>query len=354
MGELFFALALQAMQSRFAHIVIHPNQLKDHIVNSLRFAVDKEGLFLFLQVASSLDSLVLGETQILGQLKSAYAEAKKRGFAKKSATQIFDYCFKVSKRIRNESDMFKNVISIGHLAVEFAQKEFNDVKSKHVIIFGAGEMALLTAKHFVYHGVKNLFIANRTFKNAEWLCNKIGVGTPLELSDALNQIAKFDVCVTACSGDDLLITSQYFQDYEIKRNRPATDLSSYTQNSLFIDISVPRKIENSISKIPNLKLHNIDQLALIVEQNKESRKGSVQKAECIIAEEVEEFLEKKRKREDAQSLRHFNLWLKQVVQSEVDCFLEKKSKNKKMTSAVVARFVCKKVGAKMRHEHKIL
>lgn len=339
-SELFWQMTLSVLDTRLNHFTISQNELKKHILNSLRFAADEEGLRLFLKVASSLDSLVLGETQILGQLKSSYLLAKKNGFVEKTAVEIFDHCFRVSKRIRNETELFKNVISIGHLAVEFARKEFVNFFEKNIVIFGAGEMALLTAKHFSDHGAKNLFIANRTFANAQWVCQKINKGTPLELSCALNHITQFDICVVACGGDSLLITPQYFENYTQKR---------VGQPSLFIDISVPRKIDNSLAEIPQLKLFNIDHLSSIVEQNKESRKGALQNAENIIDEEINIFLTKRKKKEDTRHIRNFNAWLNTVVQKEVDRYLNQKSNSKKITaSSIVARSVCKKVSAKMR------
>lgn len=344
-GDLFFELALQSIKLKCIHISINPEKLKDHILNSMRFATDKEGLTLFLKVASSLDSLVLGETQILGQIKNSYLKAQKNGFTGKSTAQIFNFCFKVAKRIRNETELFKNVISIGHLAVEFSKKEFCDITDKNIVIFGAGEIAGLTARHFVHHGSKKIFIANRTFKNAQSLCQKIGKSTPLELIDALDNIALFDICIVACGGDDLIIKTEYFSHYnKIRENK-----------ALFIDISMPRKIDATLASFKNIVLFNVDQLTEIVEHNKELRKNSLQKAENIISEEIEKFFKVKHDRISIQSLSQFNAWLKDVVQIEVERFLKQKKelKHKKINSSIVARSVCKKVGAKMRSQYKI-
>lgn len=344
-GDLFFALALQALKIKCSHISHNPEKLKEHILSSMRFEIDSDGLILFLKVASSLDSLVLGETQILGQLKNSYTNAQKNGFIGKNATKIFNFCFKVSKRIRNETDLFKNVISIGHLAVEFAKKEFADISDKKIVIFGAGEMATLTARHFLHTGTTKLFIANRTFQNAKILCQKIAKGIPLELNDALDKIATFDICVVACGGDELILKEKYFTNYDSVR----------THKALFIDISMPRKIDASLSSVENIILFNVDQLTEIVEHNKELRKNSLQKVEMIILNEVDEFLKRKNERESIQSVCEFNAWLKTVVQAEVDRFLNHKidTTNKKMSSSIIARSVCKKVGAKMRYQNKI-
>ncbi len=334
--NLFYDLALEAVSSKFDQLPVCHKELRTHISDSLRFLPDIEGINLFFKVASSLDSLVLGETQILGQFKSAYNNAQERGYSSKKAALAFNHCLKAAKRIRTETELFKHVISIGHLAVECAQKEFQDITSKKVVVFGAGEMALLTAKHLTYHGVKNFYIANRTVQKAEWIAQKLKTGKALSLSHAMLKIDEFDICIVACGGDDLLIK------YEDLLNK------NLTKALLFIDISMPRKIDTRLSELKQVKIYNIDQLSAIVEKNKQARQNALEHAEKIIVEETEYFLNKQQNRENNKDFSEFNGWLSQVVQKEIDIFLEKKNKNQKLSSAVVARAVCKKVGSKMR------
>jgi len=341
MIEVFYDLALQAMRIKFDSLPMCHMQLRDHISNSLRFSVDQEGVNIFFRVAASLDSLVLGETQILGQLKTAYQNAQKYGFSSKKAAQIFNHCFKTSKRVRSETDLFKHVISIGHLAVTYAQKEFVDIRKKNIVIFGAGEMSTLTARHFLFHNASNLFIANRTLKKAEWICQKLNAGKALLTSDALKNLDQFDICITAYGGDELLITKENLAYYAQCRGKNL---------SLFIDISVPRKIDNSFSSKRNIKVINIDELSSVVEKNKEARKSALLAAESIILEEVSFLLAKQQQHEQTKNLREFNAWLNQVVEQEIEKFLQKKNntQNPKITSSIVARAICKKVSTKIK------
>lgn len=231
------------------------------------------------RVASSLDSMILGEPQILGQLKDAFDHA----ILHKSTGLILNKAFKkaisVAKRVRTETKIAENAVSISFAAVELAKKIFGDLNKKSVLLIGAGEMAELAARHFVGNGVESITITNRSYKRAVELA-KVFKGSTVKFEDFHSEMVKSDIVLCSAGAPHYLINGKMVEKViALRKNRPI----------FFIDISVPRNINPEINTLDNVFLYDIDDLKHSVETNIESRKKEALKAEIIITEEIATF-----------------------------------------------------------------
>lgn len=236
----------------------------------------EEAIFHTFQVATSLDSMIVGEPQILGQLKDAYALAKECKMTGILLNNILPKAFKVAKRVRTETGIGKRAISISFAAVELAKKIFGDISSKAVLVLGAGEMSDLVAQHLLRNGVTNVYVCNRTRERAEDMAKKFnGQVIPYEnLFEKLHQV-------------DILIASTGAPHFVIRREHIAQAINLRKGEPMFlIDIAVPRNIEPSINEIDNVFLYDIDDLQSVVEANLKERKKEAHLAMEIIEQEV--------------------------------------------------------------------
>lgn len=294
------------------------------------------------RVTASLDSLVLGEQQIFGQIKSAYAQCVELGFARKKAQQIFSQNFRVAKKIRTETEIGKNSVSIGHAAISMIHQVFDALEDKKVLVIGAGDMAKISAKNFLSNGVKSLYLANRTFEKAEQLALDLGLIplnqnrfiTPLQLSIALEQLHEFDICIVAAGGNDFLITKDVLKKFNKKRQGDLT---------VYIDISVPRKITPEANNIDNLFLFCIDDLDKVMEQNRTIRAKSALKAEQIIEQELLSYSTACEQKENLANIAKMHQWIKKTIQYEVDHYHYNLSKGKNIDSTIIAGAITKKI-----------
>ncbi len=231
------------------------------------------------RVASSLDSMVIGEPQILGQLKDAFELA----LAKKTTGILLNKLMKksisVAKRVRTETKIAENAVSISFAAVELAKKIFTDLSKKVFMLLGAGEMAELAARHLINNGVREVLVANRTFERACDLAKEFN-GRPV----------KFDNFIDEMHRADIIICSTGASHYILSKNQMQKVMKERKQRQVFIiDISVPRNIDPEINELDNVYLYNVDDLQGIVDTNLFERKKEAEKAEQIIEEEIETF-----------------------------------------------------------------
>lgn len=231
------------------------------------------------RVSSSLDSMIIGEPQILGQLKAAYREATECHTVRVILNRLLHKSFSVAKRVRSETMVGSHAVSISYAAVELARKIFGELKDKRVLLVGAGEMAELAAEHFLAQGVRHMTVANRTQERAFELARRFKADTiPFEhLGDGLRTV---DIVVTSTGSPEPIVRYQEVKSrMRERRNRPL----------FFIDIAVPRDVEGRINEIDNVYLYDIDDLQGIVDLNREDRKREATKAEHIIGEETLKF-----------------------------------------------------------------
>lgn len=231
------------------------------------------------RVASSLDSMVVGEPQILGQLKESFDFS----LAKKTTSILLNKLFKksisVAKRVRTETRIAENAVSISYAAVELAKKIFTDLAGKSFMLLGAGEMAELAAKHMMAGGVKDIIVANRTYERG---CDLAG--------EFHGRAIPFDAFHQELVHADIVICSTGATSYVLSREQMARVMKERKQKPVFIiDISVPRNIDPAVNDLNNVYLYDVDDLQGVVDTNVLERKKEAGKAETIIEEELETF-----------------------------------------------------------------
>lgn len=243
---------------------------------------DEECIRHLMRVAASLDSLVIGEGQILSQVKKAYSIARDGATTGTVLNTLFHRAIAAGKRVRTRTRIAYNAVSVSYAAVELAKKIFGDLSRSNVLILGAGEMSELTARHLVDNGVKTVFVSNRNFDRAAALADKFhGVAVPFE--DFMKSAVDADIVITSTGAPHYIIRAWDVAHLMPKRNgRPI----------IFIDIAVPRDVEPEVEAIAGARLYNIDALEAVVESNLRERAQEAQAAEAIIAEAVDEVVDK--------------------------------------------------------------
>ncbi len=245
----------------------------------LYFLKGREAIRHVFRVASSLDSMVLGEPQILGQLKEAYRAAANHRTTGVILNRLMHKTFFVAKRVRTETGIASHAVSISYAAVELARKIFGDLSGKTSLLIGAGEMAELAAQHLLTQGVSNITVANRTFERAVELAQRFQ-GQPARLEEVPDWLLKVDIVISSTGAPGYIIT--YDQVKGIMRPRRMRPL-------FFIDIAVPRDIEPEVNRIDNVYVYDIDDLKTVVEENRSQREKEALRAERIIEEEILKF-----------------------------------------------------------------
>src|SRR5579883_153390 len=232
----------------------------------------------FFDVASGIDSLIVGDMQILGQVREAYALAAESGAAGPVINRLSHTSFAVGKRVRSETQLMMGAVSVSYAAVELASKIFDDLEAKKIILLGAGDTAELTLKILAERGATNVTIANRTRANAEELSKKVGVGKVVDFGSFGETLQYADMVITSVMVHQPLIHKETVADAMRARTK---------RTPLFIvDIGVPRNVDPIVKELNNVFLHDIDSLSVIVEQNMMRRRGEIPKAEAIIDEEA--------------------------------------------------------------------
>ncbi|MBI5231503.1 MAG: glutamyl-tRNA reductase [Coriobacteriales bacterium] len=231
------------------------------------------------RVVASLDSMVLGEAQILGQVKDAYQYSLDGGGSQRIFNKLFRQSFEVGKRVRTETDIGENAVSISYAAVELAKKVFDNLDGRTILVLGAGKMSELTAKHLVANGVHNVLVANRTFERAVELAERFD-GEAIPYEDLFTRLRETDI----------LISSTAATHYVVTKDKVAPSLRGRRGEPLFmIDIAVPRDIDPACNDLDDVFLYDIDDLNGVVESNLEERMREAQRAEVIIEEEISSF-----------------------------------------------------------------
>ena len=230
-------------------------------------------------VAASLDSMVVGEPQILGQIKDAYALAAKEKTSGVILNRLMHRAFHVAKRVRTETGIGGAAVSISYAAVELAKKIFHELDGKKVFLIGAGEMAELAARHLMGQGVTSIAVANRTFDRAVQVA-ELFHGLPVSFDEIGSQLTEADIVITSTASPDYVITfDQVKASLRKRRNRAL----------FFIDIAVPRDVQPEINALNNVYLYDIDDLKGVIELNMAQRQQEAIRAESIVLEEVLKF-----------------------------------------------------------------
>ena len=240
---------------------------------------DNQAVEHLFRVSSSLDSMVLGEAQILGQVKDAYSTARSFSSTGMVLNQLFEKAFNVAKKVREETGISERGVSISSAAVELAKKIFEDLENHSVMLVGTGEMAELAAKHLISYGVKTVYVASRTYERAAALAQTLN-GCALDFEAFKEEMHKADIIITSTAAPTFIIQKEMMEKTIQKRkNKPI----------FLIDIAVPRDIAPEVNELENVYLYDIDDLQNVVNANMEERQKEAENAMDIIKHEVTKF-----------------------------------------------------------------
>ncbi len=229
------------------------------------------------RVASGIDSMIIGDIQILAQVKDAYYYADQKKSTGFLTNRLFHAAFRVGKRSRTETEIGEGAVSISYAAVELANKIFADLSKKRALLIGAGETGELTAKHLKSKGIGELLVTNRTRKRSEDLVHRIG-GKVVEFEHLIDELKTCDIVISSITADEHIIKAPTMHD--VMKKRGAEPL-------FIIDIGVPRNVDPACNKYESIFLHDIDSLQNIIDKNLSKRKAEIPKIESIILEELQ-------------------------------------------------------------------
>ncbi len=268
-----------AVRDVTAFFLAHPEARSKDAADFLYILNGREAVCHLFRVAAGLDSMVIGEPQILGQLKEAYRVGLGGGFCGVILNRLLHKAFSVAKRVRTETGIGTAAVSISYAAVELAKKIFGDLSAKKVLLIGAGEMAELAVRHLAANGVREILVANRTYERAMELAKQFH-GAAVSMQEIEERLKEVDMVISSTGAPGYVVSHKQVHGLMRRRkNRPL----------FFIDIAVPRDIDPRINDMPNTYVYDIDELQGVVELNLQERKREAVKAERIVEEEAVKF-----------------------------------------------------------------
>jgi glutamyl-tRNA reductase len=269
---------------------------------------DRDAIRHIFRVAASLDSMVVGEPQILGQMKAAYAAAHDLGTLHGILDDVLTRAFGVAKRVRNETEIGRSAVSVSYAAVELARQIFGSLKGKTVLIAGAGKMSELAARHLHRSGCDRILVTNRTRRRAEEMAALFD-GEVIDYDAWKPRLAEMDIVLTSSGAHDyILLKDEVKRAVDKRRNRPM----------FVIDIAVPRNVEPSVNELENVFLYDIDDLGKAVEENRKTRQKEAEDAEQIINGEIDRLLSRWKVREVAPTLVKLQQQLDEMARLEME------------------------------------
>jgi glutamyl-tRNA reductase len=264
-----------------AHFLAEYHQLSPTTLRQHLYALPHENAVRHaFRVASGLDSMVLGEPQILGQMKNAVRQAEAAGGLGTYLHQMFQRTFSVAKEVRSTTEIGAHSVSMAAAAVRLSQRIFDSITEQNVLLIGAGEMIELCATHFAAQNPKSITIANRTHERALALADRFNART-LQLSQLPEQLSQFDI-VISCTASALPIIGLGMVERAVKarRHRPV----------FMVDLAVPRDVEDEVNRLQDVFLYTVDDLSAVVQTGRESRQSAITQAEAIIETRVQSFM----------------------------------------------------------------
>jgi len=243
-------------------------------LDNLEYSSGTDVFHHLLNLTSGLDSMVLGEEQILGQIKNSITDARENKWSSEHLNTLFDKTIRVGTRIRNSTGISKGSISIGSMAVKLAEENVDDMKSKEILLIGTGEAAALVAKSLKRRSYP-FYVSSRTIQRSESFSKTVG-GEPVDFNEILTGLGKYDIVFVATSAPYFLVTFERIQEALKQKNG----------GIMLLDLSNPRTVDEKVAELNNIKLMNIDQIAEMVDKNMRSRIGQRNSAEQIINQEL--------------------------------------------------------------------
>jgi glutamyl-tRNA reductase len=270
----------EARSQAFSRLGSHRGVAWRELEPLLYTATGDEAALHAFRVAASLDSMVLGEPQILGQVKDAFALAQSVGTAGPVLHALMSQAFSAAKRVRSETLVGRLAVSISYAAVELARRIFEGLEGKAVLLVGAGEMSELAARHLIDHGALPIYVANRTWSRAQELARGLG-GVPVPFDQLEATLARVDIVITSTAAPEPVVTAaQVRAALHARRGRPL----------FFIDIAVPRNVESAVNDLEGAFCYDIDDLRAVVESNLKERQREAQRAQVLLEREVDKFV----------------------------------------------------------------
>ncbi|WP_448213301.1 glutamyl-tRNA reductase [Colwellia sp. MEBiC06753] len=323
--------SLEATQQKVVNWLEQYHQIpSSSIIPSLYWHTDKQAVNHIMRVACGLDSLVLGEPQILGQLKQAYSQAKAAGSMALVMDRLFQRTFGVAKQVRTETEIGENAVSVAFAAVNLAKHIFDSLKNARVLLVGAGETIELVAKHLYDNNVGSITVANRTISRAKTMAEQVGADV-ITLAQIPEHLAKADIVISS-TGSTLPIIGKGMVESALQQRKH--------QPIFMVDLAVPRDIEEQVSELEDVFLYTVDDLQGIIAKNIENRRKAAVQAEGIVGEQSEVFMSWLRGLNTQDAV----LSYRQQCINERDILLEKaisQIKNNKDPEAVVAELATK-------------
>jgi len=269
---------------------------------------DRDAVRHVFRVTSSLDSMVVGEPQILGQVKEAYATARAVGAVNSQLDALLSRAFAVAKRVRTETAIATSAVSVASVAVDLAKKIFGNLQGKSVYLVGAGKMCELAARHLLAHGAQKIYVANRTYERAITLAKKFN-GDPIPFEQLYDTVPRADIVVSSTGAPHPIFGKVHGEKFlSRRRNRPM----------FFIDIAVPRDVDPEMNKLDGIFVYDIDDLQQVVSSHIADRRHEADRAEAIVQLEVDKFESRLQTLDVVPTIVSLQEHLETVRQAEID------------------------------------
>ena len=280
--EIYAATSLECPKvfEELKQFLVTCHDYRDPLTDEIYALGEPQSVHHLFKVACGLDSMVLGETEILGQLKKAYDLALQHQHTGARLNKTFQRAFNVAKHVRTETSIQRGSISVGSVAVELAEKIFSSLNDRHVMVIGAGDTSEKTARALLSRGAKSIIVANRSYENALVLAKELG-GRAVTFDAWSEQFGQIDIAISSTAAPHHILNRAKLEPLmKLRKNRPL----------LLIDIAVPRDIDPEVNLMPNVYLYNIDDLQAIADDYLKQRKEEVAHCEQIIREKAEALL----------------------------------------------------------------
>jgi glutamyl-tRNA reductase len=281
--EIYVATSLDSAKAfeELKEFLVTCHEYRDPLTDEIYALSEPQSIHHLFKVACGLDSMVLGETEILGQLKKAYDLALQHRHTGARLNKAFQRAFNVAKHVRTETSIQRGSISVGSVAVELAEKIFSALDDRNVMVIGAGDTSEKTARALLSRGAKSIIVANRSFDRAQALAAEFG-GRAVSFDDWSNDFGHVDIVISSTAAPHHILNRAKLEPLmKIRKNRPL----------LLVDIAVPRDIDPEVNLMPNVYLYNIDDLQAIAADYLQQRKEEIARCEKIIVEKAKPLLE---------------------------------------------------------------
>lgn len=284
--EIYASTSLdeRAAFAKLHEFLVSVHEYRDPLTDEIYTLGEPHSLHHLFKVACGLDSMVLGETEILGQLKKAYEVALQHSHTGAVLNKAFQKAFNVAKHIRTETNIQRGSVSVGSVAVELAEKIFSTLDDRHVMVIGAGDTSEKTARALLSRGARSIIVSNRSHDRAVALAQELG-GRAVHFEDWAAEFEQIDIVISSTSAPHYILDRARLEPLmHRRRNRPL----------LLIDIAVPRDIEPEVNFLENVYLYNIDDLQAIAEDYLKQRKDEIARCEAIIADKAQALIGSRR------------------------------------------------------------